>query len=99
MATFIAMISLTGQGEKHIEDTVKRADTFREMAEKLGAAVKDIYWTLGKYDGLVVFDAPDDKVAASLIFHLCAKGNVRSNTMRAFDSAEINEVLGMGEKT
>lgn len=93
MATFIALISLTEHGEENIKQSVERSDAFRGTAEKVGATVKDVYWTLGGYDGVLIFDAPDDETAAGLLLSLGAKGNVRVTTLRAFDGAQMNAIL------
>ena len=29
----------------------------------MGVKVRDIFWTLGHFDGVIVFDAPDDETA------------------------------------
>ena len=70
MATFVALITETRQGETNIQETVDRAARFREEASEFGCSVKELYWTLGAYDGFVVFDAPDEETAASLLFKL-----------------------------
>src|SRR5581483_12133959 len=62
--TFIAVIKFTEQGLKNIRDTHKRADNFKAAARKRGAKVTDVYWALGAFDGVVIFDAPDDETAA-----------------------------------
>ncbi len=93
MATFISMVSLTQHGEEEIKQSTERAQGFIEMAAKLGATVKDVYWTLGGYDGVLIFDAPDDETAAALLLNLGSKGNVRTKTLRAFNSDEIAGIL------
>ena len=93
MATFIALISETQEGESKIRESVARANRFREEASELGVDVKELYWTLGSYDGVLVFEAPDDETAAALLFKLTSKGNVRTSTLRAFDSAEMQTIL------
>ena len=93
MATFISMVSLTQHGEEEIKQSKERAEGFVEMASKLGATVKDVYWTLGGYDGVLIFDAPSDETAAALLLSLGAKGNVRTKTLRAFNSDEISGIL------
>jgi len=50
MATYILISKFTDQGVRNIKETTKRAEAFRETARKLGATIKEIYWTLGKYD-------------------------------------------------
>ena len=59
MATYILLSNFTDQGIRSVKDTTKRAEAFRETARKLGANIKDIYWTLGKYDVVATLEAPD----------------------------------------
>ena len=93
MTRFISLISLTQRGEEAVKNTVDRANTFRAEAEKLGAEVKHVYWTMGSYDGVLIFEAPDDQTATSLMINLGSKGNVRTQTMVAYDSGEMESVL------
>ena len=62
MATYIVLSSFTEQGVRNIKDTTKRADSVRDLARKFGATVRDIYWTMGHHDVVVVFDAPTDQL-------------------------------------
>jgi uncharacterized protein with GYD domain len=64
------------------------------MAQKAGVTVKDIYWTLGTYDGVVIFEAPDEETLAAVGLALGALGNVRTQTVRALSLDEMNAVLG-----
>jgi uncharacterized protein with GYD domain len=93
MATFITTIKFTQQGIKAIDETTKRAAAFKAAAKKMGAKVSDVYWTLGEHDGLVIFDAPDDETATTLLLHLGSLGNVHTSTCRAFTAAEMDKIL------
>ena len=93
MPTFITTIKFTQQGMKGIGETTKRATAFKSAARKLGVRVKDIYWTLGDYDGLLVLEAPDDETATTALIHLGATGNVHTTTVRAFTAAEMDKIL------
>ena len=64
-----------------------------KRAADAGLAVKDIYWTTGPHDGVLIVDAPDDKSAAAFFLSLVKLGNVRTTTLRAFDRAEFEEVV------
>ena len=66
---------------------------FKAEAKNLGAKVKDIYWTLGDHDGLLILEAPDDETAAAAILHLGAMGNVHTTTCRAFTAAEMEKIV------
>jgi uncharacterized protein with GYD domain len=94
MPTYVALISETQTGSENIRDSVQRATRFREEAKGLGITVKAQYWTLGRYDGVLVLEALDDETAAAALFRLNAKGSVRAETLRAFDAEEMTKVLG-----
>lgn len=93
MATFISTINFTEQGIKAIGDTTKRAAALKVASKKLGVKITNIYWTLGSYDGLLIFDAPDDETATALLLRLSAGGNVRTTTVRAFTASEMDKAL------
>jgi uncharacterized protein with GYD domain len=93
MATFIALGNFTDQGIRNVKDTVKRADAVREAAQKAGIKMKDIMWTLGSVDMVVIFEAPDDASMTAFALAIGAAGNVRTQTLRAFDRAEMSAVL------
>jgi uncharacterized protein with GYD domain len=93
VATFITSIKFTQQGIKGIDETTKRAAALKATAKKLGTKVKDIYWTLGDHDGVLIFEAPDDETATSLLLHLGSQGNVHTTTVRAFTAAEMDKIL------
>jgi len=95
MATFITTIKFTEQGIQHIHESPKRAAAFKSAAKKMGVKVTDIYWTLGAFDGVVVFDAPNDEAATAAMLYLSSQGNVQTTTARAFDSNEIEKVIGL----
>jgi len=98
MATFISNVTFTGQGIDNIGETTKRAAAFKRAAKGMGVKVKEIYWTLGDHDGLLIIDAPDEETATALMLQLGQQGNVQTSTTRAFTSAEMNEVLNkMGQ--
>lgn len=93
MATFVALITETQDGEKNIGKSVERALSFDDKAAEFGAKIKGQYWTMGAYDGVLVFEAEDDEAASALMLHLASKGSVRTHTMRAFDANEMRSIL------
>lgn len=93
MVRYLALISFTEQGAKQMGDTIKRAEGFEKTAQKAGATVKGLYWTIGAYDGALILEAPDEATAAGLLAKLAAAGNVRTHTLRAFDRSEMPAVV------
>ena len=95
MATYITTIHFTEQGIKAIRDTCDRAAAFKARAKKMGVKVSAMYWTLGAFDGVIVCEAPDEETATAALLHLASRGNVRTQTARAFDAAEMQKILGL----
>ena len=93
MARFVSTIRFTDQGIRQIKDTRKRADALKSAAEKMGARVEGTYWTLGPFDGVLIFDAPDDETATALMLSVASAGNIQTQTARAFDSEEMQGIL------
>ena len=93
MGTFIALLDYTDQGIRNLQDSPQRADQFNKLAEKVGARVVAQYWTIGSHDGVLVLEAPNDEVAASILLSLGQSGNVRTTTLRAFEWAEAQGLI------
>lgn len=93
MAHYVVLARFTAQGIRAVKDTAKRARAFRELAQKMGVAIKDIYWTLGQYDVVLTAEASDDETMTSLMMKAGSLGNLTSQTLRAFSESEIDGVL------
>ena len=94
MVTFIALIRFTDQGARDVKSTCNRAEEFKTAASTLGIEVKGLYWTMGGIDGVLIFEAPDEETAAAAILNLGASGNVHTETCRAYNATEMQQVLG-----
>ena len=93
MPTYVTLYHFTEKGIQHVKDTVKRSEAFRSRAKKHGVTVKEIIWTLGAHDIVVVFEAPDDETASIVMLSADELGNVRTETMRGFTVAEMEKLL------
>jgi uncharacterized protein with GYD domain len=94
MATFITLVRFTQQGVTTMRDTCQRAANFKTAAKKMGVKVKEVYWTLGAFDGVAVFEADDDETATAAMLQLASQGNVQTQTARAFTATEMETILG-----
>lgn len=93
MATYIVLASFTEHGIRSVKDTSRRADAFRALAKTFGITVKDIYWTLGRYDIITTIEAPDEVSVTALGLSLGKSGNIRTETLRAFSQADMGAIL------
>ncbi|AXE78793.1 GYD domain-containing protein [Streptomyces atratus] len=94
MLTYVALLNWTDQGIRNYKDTAKRAEDFGAAAQKLGAKLLNIYWTVGPYDLVAVVEAPDDETATAVLLQLGGVGNVRTTTLRAFGREEMDRIIG-----
>ena len=93
MATYIGLIQFTDQGIRNVKDTVKRGDAAIAEAEKMGTKVVEEFWTMGAYDAVVLFEAPDDETMSAFMLKIGSLGNVKSHTLRAFRRSEMEDIL------
>ena len=93
MVRYLALINFTEQGAKQFSQTLQRSEAFEKAAQQAGASIKGLYWTVGRYDGVLVLEAPDEATAIGLIAKLAADGNVRTQTLRALDRNEMKAVV------
>ena len=92
--TYIILGKFTDQGIRNVKESPKREEAFRKLCEKVGARVKDVYRTMGRYDVAAIVDAPDDAAMNAILYSLGALGNVRTETLRAFTRQETDVALG-----
>ena len=93
MSTYILLATYTEQGIRGIKDTVKRAGAVKELAQKAGLTMKETYWTLGQYDLIAVFEAPNDEAMTAFSLSVATLGNVKTQTLRAFSTTEMTGIV------
>jgi uncharacterized protein with GYD domain len=93
MAVFVSLVNLTQEGIRDFKDSPDRAAKFKSMAEEIGVKVKEVYWTMGIHDVVLILEAPDDETVTAAMLGLGSLGNVRTQTLRAFSSAEMTEII------
>jgi len=93
MATYITLVHFTDQGIRNVKQTTERAKVLSAAAARLGVKVKDLYWTLGAFDAVLVADAPDDETMTALALSAGSLGNIRTETMRGYSAGEMEKIL------
>jgi uncharacterized protein with GYD domain len=94
MNHYIALLRYTATGVQHIKDSTKRAHHFNRIAKKAGVKIEGQYWTIGKYDGVLIISADSEEKALHLLVELAAAGNVRAETMQAFTDKQFAQIAG-----
>jgi uncharacterized protein with GYD domain len=83
----------TDQGAQKVRDSPRRLDTAKKALDDMGGKFKSVYMTMGEYDLIAVYEAPDDAVAARFALLLGSLGSVRTKTLKAFPEAAYREII------
>ena len=93
MPTYVMLANWTDQGARQVKESPRRVETARRALVEMGGEFKSFYMTLGEYDLIVIYEAPDDAVAARLSLLLGQMGSVRTRTLKAFPEAAYREII------
>jgi uncharacterized protein with GYD domain len=93
MPTYVMLANWTDQGIRAINDCPKRIDAAKRLLSEMGGQVKTILMTLGVYDLVLIYEAPDDAVSARFTLMLGGLGNVRTTSMKAFPEEALRHIV------
>jgi uncharacterized protein with GYD domain len=93
MTTYVMLANWTEQGILKAKDSPSRLDTAKKALKEMGGEFKFFYLTMGDYDMVAIYEAPDDAVAARFNLQLGMMGNVRTRTLKAFPEAAYREII------
>lgn len=93
MPAYIALLKWTPQGLQNVKQSPSRLDAARRGFEAAGVKMKDFYMVTGRYDMVVIVEAPDDKALARAILSTASQGSIASETCRAFTEDEYRQII------
>ena len=94
MARYVSLVRFTEKGAAQIKDSTKRARAFDDAAQKAGIEIVGQYWTIGSYDGILIVEAKSERSALHWLLELVSRGNVKTETLQAFNAEEFEEIVG-----
>ena len=63
MPRYVVLVNWTDQGIRNVKQTAERTDHGGDIAQKHGLQQEAAYWTVGGYDLVTIFEAPDHDAA------------------------------------
>ena len=93
MPMYVGLTKWTDQGVKTVKDAASRFEQGRSLIEQAGGRVVGLWWTQGSYDAVIVTEWPDDESASVFSLSYAMAGNVRTETLRAFTTEEMQRIL------
>jgi uncharacterized protein with GYD domain len=94
MSTYLVLWNWTEQGLRNFKESPSRVEAFRKLVEKNGGKLVQFLYTLGKFDGATLVEAPSDEAFMKIALALGSLGNVRTTTLKAWTVAEAAKVFG-----
>ena len=83
----------TDQGIRNAKDSPQRYESFKKDLEKAGGKIVDAYYTMGKYDGVIILEAPNDEVVMKTTLATASLGNIRTKTLKALPYEEGSKIM------
>jgi uncharacterized protein with GYD domain len=93
MATYIILVNYTQKGIENVKESPKRLDDVKRAFKAMGAELKDFYLAVGRYDIVIIAESPNDETVATLALLIGSHGNVRTETLRAFNEEEYRTII------
>jgi uncharacterized protein with GYD domain len=93
MPTYITLVNYTQKGIEHIKESPARLDKVKEAIRATGGEFKSFYLTMGRYDMVLISDAPNDETYAATMLAIGAAGAVHSETLKAFTEEEYRNII------
>ena len=92
MAINVSLVNYTEQGIRNVKDAPQRARAFRDLCKQNGVQVREMLWTTGSYDMVVITEGPEEALS-SVLLSVAKLGNVRTQSLRAMDQETFQRVL------
>jgi len=90
---YITLMKFTSQGISGLPAWRDRVEEAERAIDERGGKLLDAYVTLGRYDVVELFEAPDDEVAYQILVELAKHGQVTTETLRAFTREEAERIV------
>ena len=93
MATYIILTQYTQKGIENIKQSPARLDAAKKAFKAMGAELKEFYLVSGRYDMVVIAEAPSYETVSKLALAIGSGGSVRTETLRAFTEDEYRKII------
>ncbi len=93
MPHYISLMRWTSQGLAGLPAWRERIEEGERAIAASGGNLVGVWVTLGRYDVVEIFEAPDDETAAEILMKLQRYGGEHTETLRGFTREEAEEII------
>jgi uncharacterized protein with GYD domain len=90
---YITLMRWTSQGIAGLPAWRERVEEGERIIKDAGGTLVGVYVTLGRYDVVEIFEAPDDELAVEILLKLQRFGAEHTETLRAFTRDEAEAII------
>jgi len=93
MPHYVTLMRWTSQGIAGLPAWRERIEEGERIIEEAGGKLVGAFVTMGRYDVVEIFEAPDDELAVEILMKLQRFGAEHTETLRAFTRDEAEEII------
>jgi uncharacterized protein with GYD domain len=93
MAHYVTLMRWTSSGRMGLPAWRDRVEEGAQTIREAGGKLVGVYATLGRYDVVEIFEAPDDGLAVEILMKLQRFGAEHTETLRAFTREEAEGIV------
>ena len=93
MPIFVILAKYTTQGVKDIKKAPERFKAAQQVAKSVGAEIKDVFYTFGRYDFVSIVEGPSVESAMKGLFMLGAQGAIKTETLVGLSLDDAHKVI------
>ena len=93
MPTYVSLLRYTQKGAENMKESPARLEAAKKLFQSLGAELKSFYLAMGRYDAVVISQAPNDETAVKAAMSTSGAGAVRTETFRVFTEDEYKKLI------
>ena len=93
MTQYICLMKMTPTGRQEISKSLDRGSAIQEAIAEIGVTRLDYWVTLGAYDCVMLFEAPDEATMAHALMKIGTFGGVETETLTVIDKDDYAAIL------
>ncbi len=98
MPKYATLVRLTAEEVTAMSNAKKALDEASKAAVELGIKIIGNYATLGPYDVMLIYEAPDEKAAAGMSMGITSKIGGRAETWTLIPADEVPKIVQMRKR-
>lgn len=93
MPQYITLMKMTGQGRREIAESLRRGSAIQDAIAEVGVTRLDYWITLGAWDCIMLFEAPDEAAMAHALMTIGTFGAVETETLSVIEKDDYARIL------